>query len=92
MSDPIPFDRFRRRLTRGRCEVPRCGRPTIGPCGFPGETLVVFPCASCARERYGTDDPYGVGMVLLGEEPFAPGEAAALAFDRPALAPRPAGE
>lgn len=90
MDNTIPFDRFRRRIARGRCEVPRCGRPTIGPIGIVTQTPMVFPCEACARERYGTADHWGVIAVLLGEAPLSPREVRALAFGRPALATCPA--
>lgn len=75
MTDPIPFERGRRRIASNRCEVPGCNRPTIGPLGSPGNTEMVWPCAEHAREKYGTDDPIGIISVLLGGEPFKHGEA-----------------
>lgn len=75
MSDPVPFDRGRRRRDSTICEVPGCDEPTIGPLGSPGNTPIVYPCAKHAREKYGTDNTFGVISVLLGGEPMTQEEA-----------------
>lgn len=61
----IPFSRGARRRAKGFCEVPGCHRPTIGPIGSPGNTITVYPCATHAREQYGTDHPIEIIAVLL---------------------------